>query len=265
MCFKKWFRPPIVPINPVERRLLTFGKNKYGGQNLQGCWNDSLNLSKELLLLYPDFDVRKFRDGEVTVNRYISEVENAISLLNPGATVLVMADSCFSGTITRFPGMGLIEKNHPTRNRFYDQGLPQRKTVNKKIFRNSGDLRWIVMSGCGEHQTSADAYIGGQYVGAFTYFAIIALEKGMTYKQWYDRIREYLPSAYFSQSPTLEGPDELLNRKVFEDETLVIHNSSHGTYTYDIDGDENDGQDEALYFDKILIDDKIGQILSKIP
>lgn len=269
MCFRKiwdWlFHKPDPanddPMGKVARRLLTFGKNLYGGgSDLNGCVNDSDNLSKKVQELYPDFDVRKFINNEVTIANYKEKVEEAISLLNPGAVVVVLPDSCFSGTVTRLKN----NCDHPTKNRFHDPGLPPRKIVAKKLFRST-DLKWIVISGCQEHQTSADAFIGGKYVGAFTYYAIKALEKGMTYKEWFDKIRTYLPSSNFDQAPTLEGPDELINKIVFEDETLIIHNSSHGTYTYDPHGDEEDGYDEALYFDDMLIDDEIGAILDKIP
>jgi hypothetical protein len=263
MCFK-WFHKPDPDPVPVKatRRLLTFGKNKYGGgNNLNGCVHDSENIAKKLLELFPDFDVRKFTDYDVTVAKYKSEVSVAITTLNPGATVLILPDSCFSGTITRF-----MNNPHPVKNRFFHSSkLPVRERVNVRLFRGQGDIRWIVISGCQENQTSADCYEGGQYVGAFTYFAIKALTKGITYREWYNKIKTYLPSAEYNQAPTLEGPEELLNRKVFEDEVLVIHNSSHGTQVPDLENDESDGYDEALYFDKPLTDDEINLLLQKIP
>lgn len=269
MCFKKWFCKPDPiepPITEVKRRLLSFAINNYSGtaNDLNGCLNDQENIASKLLTLFPDFDVRKFKDSEVTVNCYKTEVAKAISVLSPGATVLILPDSCFSGTITRKPGMGLVEEKHPSKNRFFDPGLPPRKKVGVKLFIKS-NIRWIVISGCQEHQTSADAYINEKYNGAFTFYAALTLKAGITYKEWFTEIRKYLPNSSFDQSPTLEGPEELLNRKVFEDETLVVHNSSHGTYTYDKNGDEEDGQDEALYlYDGMLIDDAIGTILDKI-
>jgi hypothetical protein len=262
MCFKKildWFRPdPVVPLEPTKRRLLTFGRNKYGGDNdLNGCVNDSVNLSAKVSNLFPDFAVNMFLDYEVTAKAYLTEVERAIAVLNPGSTVLVLADSCFSESVTRL----LNSPGHPTKNRFYDPGLPPRKK-RKKVFNSV--INHILISGCEDHATSADAYINGSYQGAFTYFCIRSLKKGITYKQWFDEIKKGLAAAKFEQIPTLEGPENLLNRIVFEDETLVIHNSSHGSYTYDKNGDESDGQDEGLFFDRLLVDDEIGLILDKI-
>lgn len=263
MCWSKLFGKPEVPVVIAKRRLLTFGKNLYGGGNdLNGCVNDSHNLSNKLLELFPDIDIKKYLDYEVTISRYKEEVLKAISELHPGATVVILADSCYSGTVTR--QMGLLDE-HPSKPRFLNPGFKRTRNVKSIVFLGKGDIRWIVISGCSEHETSMDAYIGSSYVGAFTYYAIKALKLGITYREWFSTIRMYLPSNYFDQSPTLEGPEELLNRKIGEGETLFIHNSSHGSYTRDQNGDEADGVDESLYFDGHLTDDIIGTILSRIP
>jgi hypothetical protein len=267
MCFKKWFSNPAqtVPIIPAKRRLITFGRNKYGsGNDLNGCVNDSFNLSDKSTGMKPDFDIRKILDYDAIADRWITEAKSAIQTLSPGATVLIIADSCFSGTVTRAGmGMGLLDIKHPTKNRFYNPGLPPREKKNK-MFSNE-NMNHILMSGCAEHEYSNDAYINGKYAGAFTFFAVMALELGMTYKEWFAEIRKYLPSKDFNQTPQLEGPEYLINRKVFEDETLTLHNSSHGSYTYDKNGDESDGQEEGIYFDRLLIDDEISEILAGIP
>jgi hypothetical protein len=262
MCWKK--QTPVITA-PAKRRLITFGRNKYGGGNdLNGCWNDSLNLSDKTKGMFSDFDNRLIKDYDVIADKYLTMGRDAIKTLSPGATVLVMADSCFSGTVTRAGVcMGLMDIKHPTKNRFFDPGLPPR-TIKNKAFSNE-NMNHILISGCTDHEYSNDAYINSKYAGAFTFFAVMALEIGMTYKQWFDEIRKYLPSKDFNQSPQLEGPERLINRKVFEDETLIIHNSSHGSYTYDKTGDESDGQDEGLYFDRLLIDDEIAEMLSAIP
>lgn len=255
MCLWKK-KPDSVIMTPAKRRITSLGRNLYGGQDLSGCWNDTLNLTEKTQGMFSDFDLRKFRDYDCTADRYLAEFEGGIKNLAKGGTVLVMADSCFSETITRY-GMALFSRKHPTKNRFYNPDLPQRKVINK-VF--SGPVtNHIVMSGCKEHETAADAYINGKYYGAFTFFAVLTLQKGMTYLEWFNEIRRYLPSQDFTQTPTIEGPDYLLNRKVFEDDTFVMHNSSHGSFTYDKNGDEADGQDEGIYLDRLLIDDEIGE------
>lgn len=251
MCFKKLFgKPDPEPIEGSKRILLTFGRNKYsGGNSLNGCVNDSNNLANKVKGLFSDFAIRKFLDYDVTAKTYLKELEEAISVLSPDATILILADSCFSETSTR--GMKI-------KNRFLDPGIPACKSKPKGIITNH-----ILMSGCGEHSTSADAYINGQYQGAFTFAAIRTLKKGITYLEWFNEIKNLLNELSFEQVPTIDGPDYLLNRIVFEDQTLTVHNSSHGSYTYDKNGDEVDGQDEGYYFDRLLVDDEIGTVLNK--
>lgn len=265
MCFKKIFGytpPPIEVLPYVMRREITFGKNLYGGGNdLKGCWNDSVNLSTKSLSMFSDFDVRKFKDYDATRDRYLAELTASVRALHPGDTVLVFADSCFSETVTR--GMAQMDIKHITTNRFYDPGLPPKGKVNK-IFR-SGEANHILMSACLENETASDAYINGQWSGAFTFFAVMALQVGMTYREWYAAIRKFLPSPDFTQTPTIEGPDYLLDRKVFEGGTLIAHNSSHGSWRVNKNGSEHDNRDETIYFDEHIIDDEIGAILKQIP
>ena len=130
----------------------------------------------------------------------------ALQGIPDGAIVVILFDSCFSGTATRKAGM---------RNRFVQPDLPPRKMVRKKVAKTDG-MKWIVISGCGEHQTSADAWIDGEWHGAFTYYALKALEPGMSYQQWFDKIRTYLPDDDYDQAPELEGDISLFSRKVFE-------------------------------------------------
>ena len=145
-----------------------------------------------------------FRDGVL-----IDDNINALMEEKPaGLLVVFLFDSCFSDTVTR-------RIDDYKKGRFLaSEIMPEQYNVKKKF--NSAPVNWIAFSGCGEHQTSADAYIDGRYNGAFTFYAVKTLQKGLTYKQWYSKIREHLPSTEFDQIPGLDGPEELLNRIVFE-------------------------------------------------
>lgn len=254
MCWKKIFGGGVTP-EPIEANkiLLSFAINNYpgSGNDLNGCINDQINISGKLA----DFYVRCFKDSEVTKARFTTEVEAVITQAKAGdvivihysghgtyvtdtsgdepdnadeaiylydgaliddkineilqktpagVTVVILLDSCFSGTATR----------KLSRPRFIqtERALPGK--VRRKFLR-SNEIKWIVYSGCSEHQTSADAYIGGKYNGAFTYYAMKALDRSLSYEQWYNKIREYLPSKSFEQIPTLEGPADLLTKIVF--------------------------------------------------
>lgn len=275
MCFKKiyeWLtQPDPEPIpDPVilDKTILHFAINDYPGtaNDLNGCLNDGRDMVDKLNLLYPNqFDVKRFTNSYATRSSYRNEVDNAIAKLPSGAVVLVFADSCFSGTITRF----FSNNPHPTQNRFYHnpQVSRKRKKLNKKFaIGKETPTKWLTFSMCQEQQTSADAYINGEYHGAGTYYAMKALRVGMTYREWGLEIQKYLPSSSFDQAPYIEGPDYLLDKIVFEDPTLIIANSSHGTQVYDKHGDEKDSYDEALYlYDGAITDDDINGLLQNIP
>lgn len=125
--------------------------------------------------------------------------------LPDGVTCLVLLDSCFSGTATREIGKGKYFK-------LFDIEAHIQK--NKKGIVSDKDMKWCVISGCSENQTSADAYINKRYNGAFTYFLIQSHKEGMTIKDWFNSLRKSLPNRKYSQIPTLEGDQRLFNNKI---------------------------------------------------
>ena len=131
---------------------------------------------------------------------FIDDEFNEIMKLIPvGAKVIVILDSCFSGTATRNIGRYRKSKYVLT-----DPVLEKAKRVVK-----SSQLNHIVISGCQSHQTSSDAYINGRYNGALTR-ALIENYGHKTYKQWVDDCIFWLHSRGFDQVPTLEGPEGMI-------------------------------------------------------
>ena len=245
MC-KEWFRKKQPVITAAEHRLLTFRRNKYGGGNdLNGCVNDSHNIAGAFTKAIPGIVVHKYLDYSVTEDNYLKALDQSIALLPPGATVIMIMDSCYSGTATRNGIMTEYRKN-----RFIgsDENIPEH-TI-KKVARTEF-MKWIAISAARENQTASDAMIGSQYVGAFSYYAYKVLKSGMTWREWYNAIRLYLPGNGFEQEPTIEGPDFLLDRIIGQGPTLIVHNSSHGSWQRDDSGDESDSKDEGLYFDHL--------------
>lgn len=259
MCFAKLFRKKLKPPDwPHSNKVaLLFGINDYRKyeHNLRGCIND-IKLAASRL---PGFQIRMFKDKEVTKANFAAQIKYALDNAQPddiiyihysghgtycpdrngdeadgfdealylydgiyidddmnhclratpeGVTVVLLLDSCFSGTATR---------------RFTDKRrfMPPKKDIEQpkehvRIKRKFYDyMSWVALSGCAENETSCDALINGVYNGAFTYFAMHTLLPDMTYKTWHQKIREFLPSRDFDQSPTIEGPDALVNKKVF--------------------------------------------------
>lgn len=137
-----------------------------------------------------------------------------------GVKIIVFSDSCFSGTVLRafsptFGGKGKAKFLPPSK--FLKPALTSRMKKDDLTTENIVDDEQIskdvggtlmLFSGCQDDQTSADAHIDGRYNGAFTYFALKALRemnKDSTYKQWFKKIRTYLPSSDYEQAPNLYG------------------------------------------------------------
>lgn len=251
MCFKR--KPQ--PITGSKVALL-FGINRYGGGNdLQGCLNDIDDVEKKLKAEFPDFQIRKFKDSEVTTGRFISEIENAYNTIQlpgvlyihysghgtqipnikevdkydealylvngpliddniwtlqqktpEGLTVVAKFDSCFSGSMNK--SINKIKK------RFYKMpGIRVMKGAVRKFNKTDSD-QWVIFSGCGEEQTSSDAYFNDRPNGAFTRYDLLSYKPTMSYQQEYDMLRTYLPNSNFDQIPGLYGNCVLFNNKV---------------------------------------------------
>jgi hypothetical protein len=128
-----------------------------------------------------------------------------LSGLLEGVTCLVLLDSCFSGTATREIG------KKPKFLKLFDIEFKKRK---RRFITRDSEMKWCVISGCSENQTSADAYIDKRYNGAFTYHLIQSYKEGITIKEWFNSLRKLLPSRKYDQIPTLEGNSHLFNNVI---------------------------------------------------
>jgi hypothetical protein len=135
------------------------------------------------------------------------EFNELMELIPEGAKVIVVLDSCFSGTATRNGFKYFKPKFVPP------EEFPKRELRPLKLKDNG--LNHIVFSGCKNDQTSADAWINGRYNGAFTYFWLRAMDEKKTYKQWCDDTIYSLYTHGYEQVPTLEGPEEMITKLIF--------------------------------------------------
>jgi len=134
------------------------------------------------------------------------DIGDSLRNIPDGATVVLMFDSCFAGTVTR----GI----NPVKNRFAKVEKIKRGTKKRHRFAPE-EMKWIVFAACGEQQTSADAWFSGRPNGAFSFYALRTLQPGITYNDWIKRIKIYLPSNNFDQIPSMEGNESLFDRPVF--------------------------------------------------
>ncbi len=135
-----------------------------------------------------------------------------------GALLTVILDCCHSGTGLRAPALPCA----PSRPRFLT--LPEAKPpACRRPARRFGvsvtKTNAVLIAACREDQTSADAWIGGRYHGAHTYFLCRALRDAnwiSTYRALVASSGAALARAGFDQVPQLEGPSLLLSSTFLE-------------------------------------------------
>jgi hypothetical protein len=158
------------------------------------------------------------------------ELFELFSKCDPGVKVLMISDSCHSGTVARFapirtPPTLKNGKSPQRKTRFLPPGAflakrdAARLGVRRAMRRSSPPGRYasLLMSGCQDTEYSWDAYFQGRPNGAFTFVALKALSSlpnTATYNDWYRAIKAALPSQQYPQSPNLYGSSSMKKWKV---------------------------------------------------
>jgi len=172
--------------------------------------------------------------GEALID---DEIKTIFGARKTGVRIVLISDSCHSGTVTR---AAKAEKDADTRPRFMPMGnwLPEKLLPKNRagkvaatmvspsgtsplLSAYSNKLGDLLISGCkeGPNNFSYDARIAGRFNGAFTYYALKALKSlkpGASYADWHKAIVKYLPSASYPQSPQLVGSLGARKGKVLE-------------------------------------------------
>ena len=148
----------------------------------------------------------------------------------PGSFLTFICDACHSGTMDK----GLAPNNpgdHPPKAKFIqppidirirnhsDKDLGLRSIgVRSETKRGLGDVhffeqRHLLLSGCKDNQTSADAYVDGKYQGAMTASLMNVLRKdpSMAWLKVHESMLAWLKSGY-AQIPQLSGPKTVLEK-----------------------------------------------------
>lgn len=133
----------------------------------------------------------------------------------PGVRCIFIMDCCFSGTITRI--IDQKAKFKPLFSEVDSDGFPIKRKQRKLEITNLNDseMNHLVLTGCSDKETSADALINGSFNGALTYAAMKFLDSGITYKEWHRKLLDWLKDKNYSQTPQLEGPDWMKEESVF--------------------------------------------------
>ena len=157
-----------------------------------------------------------------TSNGYITDDElfRMLAGKRDGVHVVVIADSCHSGTISKFAASAAIGAPPHPKVRF----LPPAAFLEDASLRAFGARRglWrasppgshvaLTLSGCQDAEYSYDGYFLGRANGVFSYVALDTLKSlapGATYADWFATIRRKLPSTQYPQTPSLSGPSRM--------------------------------------------------------
>ncbi len=148
------------------------------------------------------------------------EIYDVVSLRAFGTRVIILSDSCFSGSVSRvadLDGMRAVRAagNYETRVRYMPPAnflsgneLQKAREVEASTVKSPSRRGSVLISGCSDQEYSYDAWINNRYNGAFTYNMIKAdqisrVNGGVNIAKWYDKIRIFLPSNDYPQTPQL--------------------------------------------------------------
>lgn len=152
------------------------------------------------------------------------DIHALFTLRRPGVRIVLISDSCHSGSVTRGseedvdPGVPRI-RFMPPEAWMPKEDLPPpalRMALPRGGFtRSGGDL---LLAGCQDTEYSYDTRFNGRPNGAFTYYALKALReaKPTSYEKWFNAIRAYLPSTRLPQTPQIFGSKTARRFKVFQ-------------------------------------------------
>lgn len=158
-------------------------------------------------------------------------LRNTLNKLSKGVSLTVIMDCCHSGTITR----AIIPPDAPRRERFLpcpldlmatESGRKLRGTVSGQLGKAprgrkrksdlvNAEIQELLLTGCRDTQTSADAHIGGTYNGALTYCLVESINEAegkLTYRELHQRTSAKLKQGKFDQIPQLEGQRTAFDR-----------------------------------------------------
>ena len=266
MCLKELFKKPELQllIQPwTDRTISTNMVGDFAGtaNDLAGPPNDRVDIRKAIIEKWPDYNSREFLNRTATGDRLVSEIRDAATDLAEDGMLLFIMDTCFAHSSTR-NGVAAHVAGYMYHPPEISPVIPKLKS---RILKDMVYPKVLVLSACLDNETAADAVFDGRANGAFHYCLIKTLKKGITYRQWFEATKRLLIALGFNQTPTLDGPEELKDRIVFEGKVRMIDVSTHGTTVPDEDGDEWDGRDEAIVMrDRLVIDDEIKKILLQV-
>lgn len=164
-----------------EGDLLFFSYSGHGSYTLDRN-NDENNENDEMIITS---DLKGILDDELK-----SLIQKH---LKKNVTLFALFDSCFSGTVLDL------------KYQYFDSLANDANTVNNNETETIGNV--IMISGCSDIQTSADAFLEKKYQGAMTWSFISALDtfNTLSWKDLLIKMRDRLKQSDFTQLPQLSS------------------------------------------------------------
>lgn len=125
------------------------------------------------------------------------------SVLPPGSGCLVLSDSCHSGTVNRAVALNGGKGRFLSPAHFTDLTQDQARLMEQTVSVKSSRPATSLVSGCADLELSYDAWFGNRANGAFSRAALDTYTAGTSLVSWFNRIRQFLPSDHYPQSPQL--------------------------------------------------------------
>jgi metacaspase-1 len=149
------------------------------------------------------------------------ELYDLFNARKPGVKVVMISDSCHSGSVARFAPIDTpptVRGRSGIRRKVKflppEAFLSRRELAvlgSRRSYRRAsppGRYASLLMAGCQDTEYSYDAWFNNRPNGAFTFVALRALKAlpaNATYSKWHQAIRKSLPSQQYPQAPNLFG------------------------------------------------------------
>ena len=188
----------------------------YSGHGTQ--WFDTVeNMNNQAICPYDVHDYDSLLKDE--------ELGLIFRKIGPGCKLTFIADCCHSGTIDRIMDLPFIDKAKIRVKRMIVPGLcrPNRDARTKKremtlgATSNTKTGMKMLLSGCKDEQTSADATFENRPNGALTYAVLqeVKRDSTQTWRNLHAKVVSWLKKGKFQQSPQLSGPKEMIDNPIF--------------------------------------------------
>jgi len=152
------------------------------------------------------------------------EIADMLASRKPDARIVMITDSCHSGSVFRFVGSPGVKRKIrflPPENFLTNKEdiLKARAFMRDRPAPTNKPMPGVVhMAGCRDYEYSNDTELDGKPCGAFSHYALHTLKQlpaGSSYLDWHKAIRLHLPNWEYQQTPQLNATAALRRRAAF--------------------------------------------------